>query len=311
MRVIIINGHKVQCGIYQYSQSLYDVLTSMKTKYTYEFFPTDSVEDARNIITSGNVHAVIYNHHPMALAWLDSGFTRPIRNQFGIKQIMITGHEHETRYIGVDDYIYTDPNFPSMSNVHAGIPPLLFYDDIQYHKSNGTIKIGTSGIGNSTKNLHELVNKINKDFTDEEVILNVHITDGAYVDPTGKFSDMLATICEKVAHSNVKIHITRSFMSKKDLVKWLNQNDINIYWHTVGPNLGVSSSIDRAIEARKPFGVNQSNFFKHVIRDHNDITQVSIKSIIENGIEPFQEFYDKWSPEKLITLYERIIDGTQ
>lgn len=311
MKVIIINGPKVQCGIYQYSKSLYDVLSSIQSKYDYELFATDSKDEAKNKIISSNPHAVIYNHHPMALSWLDSGFTRPIRNEYGIKQIMITGHEHETRYIGVDDYIYTDPNFPSIEHVYAGIPPLLFYDDIQYHKPNGTIKIGTSGIGNSTKNLHELVNKINQDFVDEDVILNVHITDGAYVDPTGKFSNMLATICEKVANSNVKIHITREFMPKKMLVEWLNNNDINIYWHTMGPNLGVSSSIDRAIEARKPFGVNQSNFFKHVIRNHNDITQVSIKSIIENGIEPFQEFYDAWSPEKLVSLYENIIDASR
>ncbi|NDG31214.1 hypothetical protein EB118_14230 [bacterium] len=308
MKVLIINGPKEKCGIYQYSQSLYDALSSVKSKYQYEFFPTGSRDEAKNRIAAEDIHAVIYNHHPMALEWLDSGFTRPIKNDFGIKQIMITGHEHETRYIGVDQYVYTDPNHPTKDNVHSGMPPLLYYDDIQYTApQSDVIKIGTSGIGNSTKNLHELVEKVNKDFANENVLLNVHITDGAYVDSTGKFSNMLGNICKEIAAENVEVNIVREFFTKRNLVQWLNINDINIYYHTVGPPLGVSSSIDRAIESKKPFGINESNFFKHVIRDYNNLNKTSIKEILAIGIDPYKEFYDAWNPVKLVELYEKII----
>ena len=72
--------------------------------------------------------------------------------------------------------------------------------------------------------------------------------------------------------------------------------------------LGVSGSVDRALASKKPFGVNNNTLLSHTQRSFNDIDKVAIKDIVAGGIEPFQEFYDAWNPNKLLTLYEGLLD---
>ena len=92
----------------------------------------------------------------------------------------------------------------------------------------------------------------------KDVILNLHLANGAYVDPSGGLSNSLERACRKLAKSNVQINVTQEFFNKKDLITWLNQNDINLYWYKT-PNVpGVSGSVDRALASKKPFGVNDS-----------------------------------------------------
>jgi hypothetical protein len=47
-----------------------------------------------------------------------------------------------------------------------------------------------------------------------------------------------------------------------------------------------------------------------VRRDFNDLTKVSIKDIIAAGVEPLQEFYDKWNAKTVVSFYEEIVDET-
>jgi len=71
--------------------------------------------------------------------------------------------------------------------------------------------------------------------------------------------------------------------------------------------MGVSASIDKALAARKPIGVNNSNFFKHIISDDINLEKAPLKKIISNGIQPLQKFYDRWNPTTLIQQYEELL----
>lgn len=303
-KVLIVTGPEIECGIYQYAWAAYNILKESRNN-TYEFIATD---DHRELLQrASEFDVIIYNHHPHTLSWLSSGITRPIRNESKIKQIVIYGHEHKNKFTGVDAYIVTDPYAEVSENEFNGMPPVKYYANIDYSSPKGTIKIGTSGIGNKTKNLPKIITLINEQFT-EDVILNLHVSDGKFVDPSGKLSEDLIDVCRRRANSNVRIEVTRAFLDKTELVSWLNSNDINLYWYET-PNVpGVSGSIDRAIECKKPFGVNESSFLSHVRRDFNDLNKVSIKQILNGGIDPFCEFYNIWNPEKFIEHYESIIE---
>ena len=303
-KVLIVTGPAVECGIYQYAWAAYNILKHSK-KNAYEFLATDDHNEFQRRVRDFDV--VIYNHHPHTLSWLSSGITRPLHNDGIVKQIVIYGHEHKNRFTGVDAYIVTDPYAEVGENEYNGMPPVKYYENIDYSSPKGIIKIGTSGIGNRTKNLPQIINLINEQFT-EDVILNLHVSDGKFVDPSGRLSEDLANIVKRRANSNVQVQATRAFLDKRELVSWLNENDINLYWYDT-PNVpGVSGSIDRAIECKKPFGVNESSFLSHVRRDFNDLNKVSIKQILDGGIEPFSEFYNLWNPERFIEHYEKIID---
>ena len=309
--ILFVTGESKECGIYQYADSVFEILKTSK-KYKFTFLATNDMQDLfdhidEDVYDENNTIAVIYNHHPHTMSWLNSGVTRPIKNSGLVKQIVIFGHEHLNKFTGVDHYIHTDPRVEQYENEYPGIPPITYYDDIQYSKPNETIRIGTSGIGNRTKDLPTLIRLINDQFT-EDVILNLHVSDGVFVDPSGKLSGALVDQCLSLANSNVKINFTRDFLSKRNLISWLNQNDINLYWYQTPDVPGVSGSIDRALASKKPFGVNDSSFLSHVRRDFNDLTKVSIKDIIATGVEPLQEFYDAWNPTNLLNLYEDIIE---
>ena len=305
-KVILVTGPTKECGIFQYADSVFEILKTSK-RYDFEFFATGSSDYFMNYVEETSPYAVIYNHHPSTLAWLNNGVTRPIANSTQIKQLAIVGHEHVNKFTGVSSYIFTDPRKETLGDEYSGVPPITYYDDIQYSKPNDVLKIGTSGISNITKNLEQIIGLINEQFS-EDVILNLHLANGAYVDPSGGLSNSLENRCRKLAKSNVQINVTNQFFQKKELITWLNQNDINLYWYKT-PNVpGVSGSVDRALASKKPFGVNDSTFLSHTRKDFNDLTKTSIKDIIAGGIEPFQEFYDAWNPNKLLTLYEGLLD---
>jgi len=307
-KVLLVTGATKECGIYQYAESLYDILKTSK-KYQFEFLATNDEHEFSAWVHENDPCTIIYNHHPVTLRWLNNGITRPVKNMRNIKQIVLFGHEHVDKFTNVDAYVYTDPTMKVEENEHAGLPPVMYYDDIQYSKPSGTIKIGTSGIGNITKNLSAIIKLINEQFT-EDVILNLHVSNGAFVDPTGKLSSKLIEECRSLANPNVQINVNQEFLDKEDLIRWLNGNDINLYWYSTSSVYGVSSSLDRALASRKPFGVNDSSFLKHMRRDFNDLTKTSIKDIIASGAEPLNEFYDKWNAETVLSFYERIVDET-
>lgn len=301
--VLLVTGHIKQCGIYQYADSMFEILKE-SNKYNFVFAPVSSIESFNGIVEATNPYAIIYNHHPVTMPWMNSGVTRPLKNLKGIKQILITGHEHINRYTNVDSYVLIDPRSKDEGYTPA-IPPIKYYDDIQYSAPAGVIKIGTSGFANNTKNLSKVIELINAQFTDE-VILNLHISDGAFIPVSG---DPIVEHLKQIANANVKINVTREFMSREQLIRWLNGNDINLYWYESPPVPGVSASINHAIASKKPFGVNDCTLLNHVRRDYNDLTNTSISDIIRVSPVHLNEFYDVWNSKTFLSLYEGLLDG--
>lgn len=305
-KVAIVTGPAEMCGVYQHAYSTYNILKT-STKCEYHLVAAGSESSFMEQISALAPDAIIYNHHPATLGWLHSGVTGAM-SIYNITQIVITGHEHVHKFAGINAYVFTDPYKVCGKNEYAGIVPILYDDTIKYLAPNGIIKIGTSGISNVNKCPEHIVGLINEQFT-EDVILNLHLSNGNYVDTTGALTNSIVEVYRKHAKSNIQINVTAAFLETSDLIRWLNSNDINLYWYHTPPVPGVSGSIDRALAAKKPFGVNESSFFSHVRRDFNNLHKTPIKTIIESGIEPLNEFYDKWNAISLIQLYEGIIHG--
>ncbi len=302
--VLFVTGNEFNCGIYQYGDSVFEILKTSK-KFNFFFIGSNDPTAVANAIQSFKVKAIIYNHHPWTLSFLSDAFTREVHSM-GIKQIVITGHEHIRTFDCVDHHVSTDPRFSSEHpKILAGVLPITYYDDIQYSPPSDVLKIGTSGIGNVTKKLDIITQMINDQF-DEEVIFNVHISDGKYVDPV--WMDRLKQQVENLKKSNITVNFNTKFMFKKELIHWLNGNDINLYVYGDNHSIGVSGSVDRALASKKPFAVNDSSFLTHLRGDFNDLSKIGIKDIVKNGIAPFQPFYDQWNPERLLNFYEGLLE---
>jgi hypothetical protein len=300
-KVLLVTGHVKECGIYQYADSLFEILMKSKT-YQFIFVSISNADALNEYVNAVNPYAIIYNHHPTTMPWLNNGVTRPLKNLKSIKQIMITGHEHVHEFIGIDSYVFVDPR-----SKNGTIPPITYYDDIVYSKPDNVVKIGTSGFANRTKNIKKIISLINEQF-DDKVILNIHLSDGAFIDPSGNMSSRMIAELRSIAKSNIEININQNFMDKNSLIRWLNQNDINLYWYESAPVPGVSASINHALAAKKPFGVNDCTLLNHVRKEYNDLEKTKIIDIVKNSPEKLNEFYAAWNQNTVLKYYEDVLD---
>lgn len=305
--IALISGPVRNCGIHTYASCVHEILQH-STKYNFYFFEVYSGQQFLEAVDHYNIDAVIYNWHPAIMPWCTSNFTSQITE---IKQFLILGHElydQTQQFSNIAAYLTIDPTLPVDQNSFPGIRPITYYPEIQYHKPEGPLKIGTSGFGHYKKGFTRLVQLLNEQFPQEPIELNVHFSVGHFVDPSGGAARQAVADAAGNINSNIRLNVTHQFFEKQQLIQWLNNNDINVYCYDYYHGPGVSSSIDKAIAAKKPFAVNDSNYFKHVRKDIIDLNKTPIREIINNGIEPLEEFYNKWNPTTFLEQYEFLMD---
>jgi len=306
--IALVSGPIRNCGIHTYASCVYEILQK-SSRYNFLFFEVNTAEEMLAMANQHQVSAVVYNWHPAIMPWCTGNFTRQMQ-QFA--QFLIAGHElyqESEQFDNIRAYLTIDPTLPARHNSFPGIRPITYYDNIQYHAPQGPLKIGTSGFGHQKKGFTRLAQILNEQFPQEPVELNVHFSVGHFVDQTGNAARQSVAEAAGNLNSNIKLNVTHQFFEKPQLIQWLNNNDINVYCYDYYHGPGVSSSIDKAIAARKPFAVNDSNYFKHVRKDVIDLYKTPIKDIVAQGIEPLQEFYQQWNPSTLIAQYEFLMDN--
>lgn len=305
-RVAILTGSKQDCGIYYYARNLHNMLQDSQ-KNTYLLFSCDSEEEMKQICESNNIDVIVYNWHPSTMPWI----TQSTIDQTALRQFMIIGHEgrgETINFYNLEHYITIDVTAQETHNLHPGVRPVIVYDDVNYFPPGPYLKIGTSGIGQHNKNLHRIIEIINSQFN-EYVELNVHFSSGYY---TPLKENGIADLIEQhkwMARPNIKINYTMEKFSERDLILWLNQNDINVYYYEFFDAVGVSGSTDRALSAKKPIGVNNSNFFRHIRSDDINIEITPIKDIVAKGIKPLEKFYALWNKDTLLDQYDSLVNS--
>lgn len=306
--VAIVSGPVKNCGIHTFASCMHEILQT-STKYKFHFFEVNTAEEMLSLVDTHNVSSVIYNWHPGTSPWCTPEFTKSMTK---FNQFLIKGHElynQQREFDNIKAFITVDPTLPQTENSYPGIRPIAYYDDIQYSPPSKVIKIGTSGFGHYKKGLNKLVDMVNSQFKGEEVELNIHFSIGQFVDPSGGAAKQaIYSALAGGLNENVKLNVCHDFFDKQSLIKWLNNNDINIYCYDYYDGPGVSSSVDKALAAKKPMGINDSNYFKHIRKDSIDVNKTPIKEIISAGIEPLQEFYDKWNSETFLNQYHYLLD---
>lgn len=304
--VALVSGPIRNCGIHTYASCVYEIVKS-STKYKFYFFEVNSAEEMLSLVQQHQVSAVIYNWHPAIMPWCTGAFTKTITE---FDQFLISGHElyqEGETFDNIKCYLTIDPTLPETANSWPGVRPITYYPGIEYRPQNGVLKIGTSGFGQQKKGFGRLVDILNEQFKTEPVELNVHFSVGHFVDPTGNAAKHSVYESAHRLNKNIKLNVTHQFFEKQELIQWLNSNDINVYCYDYYHGPGVSSSIDKALAAQKPMGVNDSNYFKHVRKDQIDIYKTPIRDIVKQGIEPLKEYYDQWNPTTFLDQYENML----
>jgi hypothetical protein len=297
-KIAVLAHNRNRSGIYGYARCVYEMLKD-STQFEYEFVECplgirDSDQRVHAWFRSLPHDAIIYNWYPGDTNWLNEELIDFVNKP----QFVIAGHNHDSPFAN-SLHNWTCVTVAEPTDRTTPLPrPIMRYDDIAYTPPSGRIKIGSFGFGFDHKNFPGIVKLVNEQFKDVVVELNLHIPFGAGLDRIQE-TNFEAQKCRLLANPNVELNISHQFIDDQhDLVRWLNQHDLNIFLYDDQPHLmAISSCLDFALSAKKPIALARSSLFRHV--DHIPgiwVDQTPLKDIMAMGIEPLQPLYNVWTP---------------
>ncbi len=314
--VLFVSHKENKCGVYQFGNNIGHALKKSK-KFNFIYVECSSVKELKQFVSKYKPTCIIYNYHVSTLSWLN----KKITFNFDIPQIGII-HEATQKVVDskesdfFDFYIAPDPTLISKNAIVYKTGRLLHLNKIKKENNNSLINndipiIGSFGFASYNKNFDLLVKLVCESF--DEAIIRLNIPFAHFGDKDGISAKKVVSDCQEIikSYKNIKLMCTHDFLSKQELLDFLNSNIINVFLYTDDKNRGISSVIDYALSVRVPIAIsNNSTMFRHIENASPSIVLTEknrLSNIIENGTKPLEEYYNEWTEDNLIWDYERIV----
>lgn len=308
MKVLIINNKIKECGVYQYGRRVGKILEKSEN-HSVVYLEIDSVNEFFYHIDKEQPSVIVYNYLGCILPWCSQEVISNIR-QRGIKQGTIIHNSPQNFF---DFNLQQDPNYQENQNNYRLLRPLIDYNKV-HPLSDDVVRIGSFGFGLNCKN-YPLLCQIIKDHCsniDKNIELRFHLTVGAFANNNLNFIENISNECRSIlSDSKIKLILSTDFIPDEDLLDFLNQNHINVFFYEKYDFYnGISSSVDYALSSARPIAICKSNMFSHIWSAVPSICleDTNINDIIHNGIEPILPFLKAWSHENFIANFERIVE---
>ncbi len=305
-KILFINHHKTQCGVYEFGRNIGDALKKSTLEFLY--CECGSADELSTTIKHHAPDAVIYNYHPTTLSWLNIGVTKRIR----IPQIGLIHEVTQTIADAADNRLF---------NFHIAHDPTLLLKNPIVFKSGRLIPpyerevdeptvptIGSFGFGTDGKGFEKIVASVQQEF--DEAIIRFNIPFATFGDTDGAKAIGIADECRQLTtRPGIRLEITHDYLDQSALLDFLASNTINVFlYEDRGIPRGLSSATDLALAAGRPIAVSPNAMFRHVL---DTVPSVSVadrllREIIDSGVEPLEKFYREWSEQMLCWEYERI-----
>lgn len=299
---LIVNHKKEKCGVYQFGKLTYETLRCSKN-YDFHYAEVESFSELLTHLEAVRPDIIIYNYHTLTQSWLSEVRIKELSAE--IVQVSIGGHGCFARFPSLRKHIIIDPTFEETDKEKKVGRLILDHAPPRPPIPNS---VGSFGFGFMDKGWDRVAKAINSEF--DTGVLNLHIPFSDFADRNGEGSKRIAQLIRGVLKPEIELNVSHTFMGTQELLNWLSRNSINIFAYDERKGLGISSTIDFALSARRPIAISKSDMFRHIYHKKEILLdQNPIKKIIERGLEPLEEFYLKWSPENLISSYERILDS--
>lgn len=298
-RVLILNSQDYLCGVWQYGKNLHEIVSkSQKHSYSHH-----SYQENDFLQTAMNYHdMVIVNWHEKLFPWLTEEFIRSAK----IPVAFIGGH---------DCY----PNFPSQAHMldatscnpaaEKSTPIPRPVRDFWPLPDPERVTIGSCGFNFYSKNFHHVSTVVADSYDD--ALIRLHI--GQH--PSGNNTEHIVSTIEeqlwKLGKPNINVEIFTEFLTDEELVAFLSSNTANVFLYPpfAGEDRGLSSTIDKALASKKPFGISDSTMYRHINHEEKFLlTKHRLSDIVEFGVEHIKPFWDKYSEKNLIKTVDSIVD---
>lgn len=301
MHVLFVNHKKFRCGVQQFGKLIANAL-SKHAKMDLEYLECESEEEFLNQKPE-TFGAIIYNYHDQTMKWLCNAVTEPLALK-GVKQFCITGHDHFANFEGTKNIVPDPTGVDDDKTFYTG--RLLPFTDLPEKQPSPVPIIGSFGFGFYQKNFAGLISLVNQQF--DEAVIRLHIPANDFADIGGYMAGIFLMQSRDMVKPGITFEASHDFLERNEMVAWLSKNDINLFVYDDQPGRGISSAIDFALAARRPIGISKSSMFRHIYHDERILVdKTGLKDIIDNGTEPLEEYFIKWSPEALAARYDEIL----
>ena len=301
--VLFINPKIKECGVYQYGFRIGNILKkSIKNNYTY--VEIDSINEYNSYIEQYLPNVIIYNNIGPVMPWLSRELIESKSN------IIHIGFAHEGATHSQYNYKYLI-DVAEVNNDYDNVfstPRPLIEDDSIIKIDPEIITVNSFGFSFADKGFKKVVDIVCSEF--DEAIINLHMPSAHYDRPKEETERVLKECPESITKPNVKLNITREFLSVKQILNFLSSSTINLFPYDEHRGRGLSSVIDLALSVDKPLAISKSFMFRHIMDATPSICIEDRKliDIIKTGTEPLQEYKKMWSNENMIKKYDYIME---
>jgi len=302
VKVLILNHHHVQCGVYQFGRRVYD-LVSASHKVDFLYRDISNRDEYRSALEQVKPDYVVYNYHFDRMPWL---METDITDNKTVKHYFIY---HDGSIMNVyDKYLMFGNYSPSGRNVLEDrkviLPRPLFTYNGNYPK-NKVFTVGSFGFAFSNKGFSKLVKLVNSEFA--SAVINIHLTSPYFGDSINNvLYDIMGECVASNTNPNIKLNLTTNFVDAAEIVSFLAGNDINVLNYDLYPQPGLSSAADYLLSVKRPIAITNHEIFRHIVQDDILLEKNSIMDIWKRGTKPLQRYYDMWSNEKFISEMEEL-----
>lgn len=275
LNVVLVNGDssKPRCGIYQHGLSVWDILSRINDDKSALKFHYLSVCDGSEFLEfdkNNQVDIYIFNGNGGTMPWLSLSYLRQIA-ALKIKYTHdITNYDAVFFSPGTFDFLLTDDLTVEITNPFVLKVGRLICASVDTIPGNNfylknKLKVGSFGLALPDKGFEGVVEKFVQQ--DIPVEFNFHMPKSDYMDPDGVIQKSIITQCKKqLVNSKNLLNISTEFLDKSDLVKFLANNDVNIFNYQAnrGGNNQVSGITEYALAANRPFYVSRCPMFRNI-----------------------------------------------
>ena len=264
---------------------------------------------------------IIYNYHFMTMAWLNHNTIQKKIKNIGLQHDLDEYDMFDIR-IRLDITLQEEPNkyniirpiFENVENILTNYKSINnnFSDFINYNKEGVPI-IGSFGFGSQHKGFDKVVEIINEQY--DNAIIKLLIPSAEFGPRYEQIFNLIHYVKTKITKPGIELITFHEFVTNEDILLFLSLSSINLFLYDTSSNdfskAGLSSVIDYAISVKKPFGISNSNMFRHIYSDDICVYKKTVKEIINLGSIFCEKYLCLFSNEKLINKIEQIIQNNK
>jgi hypothetical protein len=307
--ILIVSHQKALCGVYEFGRAVADALAASR-RYDFVFAECGGPDDYHAAVATHDPAAIIYNFHVTTLPWLKRGvIARHAGPHVGLihEVTQEVADQFDTQLF--DFAIAPDPTLLLRN-------PKVFKTGrlIARYENNrpppSVPRIGSFGFGTPGKGFEALVARVQDEFNEAIIALNIPFA--TFADADGTNARAIAERCRQtIRKPGIVLEIDHKYMSSLEVLDFLARSSLNAFFYEAQGGRGVSSAVDNALAVGRPIAVTKSSMFRHVhhVRPPVTVDDQRLTDILARGFAPVAGLSREWSAENLVWDYERIISA--